>query len=342
MKTGIILTNKRNLENKKVKNWFLYINIAIIAIAFLFMLINLDIISVVHAQASESLPIVVFETYSALETSFLFLLLLLAILNILTIQFRYLKPLKSYIFSLVPFVAIMPIILLFFNPHTMILNPNGWPPTTFDRIELGGIIIVVLYSIFIAISIFQLYLERKIKSYLIILGSIIGGLLLSDLIHESGHAVITLLVGGQVEAFYPFPVLLGGEFNAGYVGFSNVPSNLIPLVLLGGEIFQWLSISSILIILYFKPKYRKNAFLLTLLFIGLLDFPLYSINNSFGIPHWFLVGSSQGDIILISRLTDFPMWAFNIIACGQLVITGLIIYKLILINRRKLINEEFS
>jgi hypothetical protein len=77
-----------------------------------------------------------------------------------------------------------------------------------------------------------------------------------------------------------------------------------------------------------------------LLFIGLLDFPLYAINNSFGLPHWFLVGSSQGDIILFSALTGFPMWAFIIIACGQLGIMVLIIYKLFILTKRKVILEE--
>ena len=341
MKKKIKSKELNMLVKVKYRNWFLFINFVIIAIAFVLILINLDIISVIHAKASEWLPVLVYETYSALETSFLYILIFLAILNILTIKIRYLRPLKSCIYSLTPFVAIIPILLLFFNPHPMILNPNGWPPTKFDSIELGGIFVVILFSSFIGISIFQLYLERKIKSYLIIVGSIIGGLLLADFIHEGGHAVIAILAGGKIEAFYPFPVLLGGEFNAGYVGFSNVPSNLTPLVLIGGEIFQWLNISVILVILHFKPKYRKNVFFLTLLFIGLLDFPLYTINNFFGLPHWFVVGSTQGDIILFSDLIGFPMWAFLIFACAQLAITGLIMYKLILINRREIINDEF-
>jgi len=336
------LTEVKNMEKENLKGIVQYFNMIILTLGFIFLLLNINMISVIHAKASEWLPVLVYETYSTLETSFLYLLILLAILNILSTKIRYFKPLKPYIISLTPIIAVISILLLFLNPHTMILNPKGWPPTLFDRIELGGIITIVLFSSFITVSIFQIYLEGIIKNYFLTVVMIIGGLLLSDFIHEGGHAIFALLSGGEIEEFYPFPVLLGGEFAAGYVGFSNVPSNLIPLVLLGGEIFQWITVSIILVILYFKPKYRKNVFILTLLFIGLLDFPLYVINNSMGLPHWFLVGSANGDIIIFSEITGFPLWAFIIIAFGQLLITGLILYQLIFKNRGNPIKEDFT
>ncbi len=330
------------MQEEKLKNLVLYCNLVILVFGITLLLLNINMISVIHAKASEWLPVLVYETYSTLETSFLYLLILLLIVNILFIKIRDLKPFKPYIISLTPIVAIISMLLLFLNPHTMILNPKGWPPTLFDRIELGGIITIILFCCFTVITIFQIYLEGIIKNYLKTVGLIIGALLLSDFAHESGHAIIAILASGEIEVFYPFPVLLGGEFNAGYVGFSNVSSNLIPLVILGGEIFQWIIVSIIIVILHFKPKYRKNIFILTLLFIGLLDFPLYVINNSMGLPHWFLVGSTNGDIMIFSALTNFPIWAFNIIAFGQLLITGLILYKLIFKNRRNPIKEDFT
>ncbi|MFX0001834.1 MAG: hypothetical protein ACFE9Q_11905 [Candidatus Hodarchaeota archaeon] len=327
------------MRKEKLKNFVIYFNIVILVFGIVFLLLNIDMISVVHAKAGELIPVEVYETYSTLETSLIYILILFTIVNMLSIKISYLKPLKPYIISLTPIVAILSILLFFLNPHTIILSPKGWPPTHFDYIEIGGTITIILFSGFIGLSIFQIYLEGIIKNYFITVGLILGGLLLSDFIHEGGHAIITLLAGGEINAFYPFPVLLGGEFAAGYVGFSNVPSNLTPLVTLGGEIFQWMVVSIILIILYFKPKYRKNVFILTLLFIGLLDFPLYVINNSIGLPHWFLVGGTYGDIMKFSDLTGFPMWAFIILACVQLVITGLIFYKLFK-NRIKGIKED--
>ena len=79
---------------------------------------------------------------------------------------------------------------------------------------------------------------------------------------------------------------------------------------------------------------------MTLLFIGLLDFPLYVINNSIGLPHWFLIGGINGDLIMFSTLTGFPLWILIILACSQLLITGLIFYKFFLKNRMKIAKED--
>ena len=135
-------------------------------------------------------------------------------------------------------------------------------------------------------------------------------------------------------------MLLGGEFTAGYVGFSNVPTNLIPLVILGGEIFQWISIGVILMFLYFKPKYRRNIFIITLLVIAFLDFPLYVINNLIGLPHWFFLGSTKGDLMIFSTLTGFPLWVLFILAIVQILLMAVIFYFLIFMNWKKLTTED--
>ncbi|NVM34259.1 MAG: hypothetical protein HWN81_01605 [Candidatus Lokiarchaeota archaeon] len=288
-----------------------------------------------HAKASESLPVEKFEIYSSLEVSIYYILVILTITNVLFVKIRKFEPFRQYIFSLTPLIGVVSIILLIFSPHSMILNPSGWPPTRLESIELVGIIAIILFSLFIINSIFQIYLEGFMKKYLITSGIIIGALILSDFIHESGHAITALLAGGEITEFYPFPVLLGGEFAAGYVTFSNVPSSLIPLILLGGEIFQWITICVLLIFFYINPKYRRNMFLIALLIIAFLDFPLYVINNSMGLPHWFLIGSTRGDIIIFSDLTNFPLWALILIGCVQLVIMILIFYILLFRNREK-------
>ena len=160
------------------------------------------------------------------------------------------------------------------------------------------------------------------------LGVIVGTLVLSEFIHETGHAFFVLISGGTITAFVPFPFIIGGQFTAGFVGYTNVSSNLEPLVLMGGEIFQWIAILFILARFYFNPKYRKNLFLLVLLLVALLDFPLYTINNSIGLPHWFLIGSTNGDVMRFSLLTGFPLWILIILSCVQLSITFLIFYRL--------------
>lgn len=327
---------------EKWKNLVIYFNISFLIFGIIFLLLNLSIISVTHAKASESLPVEKFETYSSLNISLFYILIFLLIVNLLSIKVHKLKAFRPYVFSFTPIIILISIFLLILSPHSMILNPSGWPPTRLDSIELGGVILLALVSLVLINTLFQLYLEGFMKKYLITLGMVVGALLFSDLIHESGHAILALLSGGEITEFYPFPVLLGGEFAAGYVGFSNVPSNLVPLVLLGGEIFQWITIGILLIFLYFKPKYRNNLFIATLLFIGLLDFPLYVINNSIGLPHWFFIGGINGDLIMFSILTGFPLWVLIILACVQLIITGLIFYKFFLKNRENTAREDFT
>lgn len=330
------------MERNSLKSLVIYINIAILVIVITLFVLGLEVIRVIHAQASEWLPVQVYETYSTTETSLLYVLILLIVGNLLSIKIRYLEQYKPYIIFLTPIISIILITILILNPHTIILKPNGWPPTQLDNIDPGGIITIILFSLTIVSSFLQIYLEGFMKTYVITLGIIIGALLLSDFIHESGHAISALLAGGEITKFYPFPVLLGGEFAAGYVTVSNVPSNLIPLVLLGGEIFQWITICLLLFFFHTKPKYRRNIFLNTLLIIAFLDYPLYVINNSIGLPHWFLIGGIKGDIILFSDLTNFPLWALIIIAFVQLGIMFLIFCILHFRSREKNSKEAFN
>jgi hypothetical protein len=170
--------------------------------------------------------------------------------------------------------------------------------------------------------------RKKLLKYMKLSVVIVGVLLLSEFIHETGHAFFVIVSGGNITAFFPFPIVIGGSFTAGFVGYTNVPFFLEPLVLMGGEIFQWVTILIILTLFYFHPKYQKSLFLLLLLLIALLDFPLYTINNSIGLPHWFVIGSNDGDVMRFSRLTGFPLWILIMFSCVQLSITYSIFIKL--------------
>ena len=66
-----------------------------------------------------------------------------------------------------------------------------------------------------------------------------------------------------------------------------------------------------------------------LLIIAIFDFPLYTITNSVGLPHWFLIGSSHGDILMFSTLSGFPLFILMIIAVLQLIMGVVLIYYLI-------------
>ncbi|MFX0082850.1 MAG: hypothetical protein ACFE94_13955 [Candidatus Hodarchaeota archaeon] len=316
---------------KELLKWIsFFLNLFILVVAFTLLLLNINTISVIHAQASESLPVLKYETYSSIEISIFYIIIMLVVTNIVFLQSSKLKRVRPYILSLTPIISIIYVILPIFNPHSIIINPTGWPPTKLDGLEIGAIFSILLFVLLIFNSILILYIEGFMKKYLYTLVVLIVALLISDFLHESGHAFFILISGGKITEFYPFPVLLGGEFNAGYVGFANVPSNLVPLIMLGGEIFQWLVICILTIVLFLKPQNRINFFITFLLIISFLDFPLYTINNSIGLPHWFLIGSTEGDIIKFSSLTGIPMWIMIILASIQLIIGALIIYFLII------------
>ncbi|MFX1327675.1 MAG: hypothetical protein ACFE91_05955 [Promethearchaeota archaeon] len=327
------------MERERLKRILLYSILVIMSFSIVILVLNVNFISVIYSW-SDSLPVLTTKTYSAIEVSLLFVIIILTIVNALSISFDTLKPVKPYIISFTPFISVILLILLIFNPHAIAINPKNRPPVQLDNIEIGGIFFMILSISFTACTFTLLYLEGYMKPYFLSICLVIGALLLSDFIHEGGHALIAIFSGGKVIEFYPFPVLLGGEFTAGYVGFSDVPTNLVPLVILGGEIFQWISIGLILTFLYFKPKYRKNIFILALLLIAFLDFPLYVINNLIGLPHWFFLGSTNGDLMIFSTLTGFPLWALFILALVQLLFFVVIFYFLIFRNWKKLTTED--
>jgi uncharacterized membrane protein YdcZ (DUF606 family) len=197
-------------------------------------------------------------------------------------------------------------------------------------------------------TLYTIYKEKFMKRYLQYVGLFFAVWLVSTFIHENGHAFFVVVSGGEVTKYAPLPFL---DFDnlAGYVAWRYVPSELIPLVMMGGEIFQWISIPIMLAIIKFK-RWNKwiTLFLVLTVIVAWLDFPLYSINNTFGIPHWFLIGGSSGDIIKFTNITGFPLLIMNLFALLQLSIGIIIIYFKIFRNREKIlqifkegaINEE--
>ncbi|MFX0104760.1 MAG: hypothetical protein ACFE75_04665, partial [Candidatus Hodarchaeota archaeon] len=307
-------------RNKKMI-LIIYAIIATIAIAFLFF--NLDIFYVSHAS-SGMLPIITYETYSSIETSFLFILIALIGISsyvYLTKRLQRLESLRILFISLLSLISIIFLLLLAVNPHFLIILPRGNAPTRIIEIFPGLIIIIILFIAFFVNTLYIIQKEGYLSKYFIALALFVGALLMSHAIHESGHALFTVLSGGQVIEFYPLPIFQDGYLRTGYVSYQNVPSFLIPLVYLGGEILQWVMIPIILVIL-FRVRIPRiiTVFLTFLLAISWLDFPLYVINNSLGLPHWFVIGCAHGDVIQFTILTAFPLWAMLIFAFLQLAV----------------------
>lgn len=325
----------KRIKDSIIKKVIISIYALIIILSIILLILNLDVFYVSHAS-SGMIPVIIYETYSSLETSLFYILIALVVINsyfFLTKALKRLKFLRILIISLSTIISIIFLLLLLVNPHFLIINPTGNAPTRIINIFPGLIIIIILFIAFFLNTLFIIQQEGYLSKYAIALTLFIVALLTSHAIHESGHALFAILSGGEVIEFYPFPIFKDGQLRTGYVSYQNVPPFLVPLVTLGGEILQWITI---LIILYILLKIRTpriiTVFLTFLLAISWLDFPLYVINNSLGLPHWFVIGCAHGDVIQFTIQTGFPLWAMLIFASLQLLIGILILYFKVLKN----------
>jgi len=304
--------------------------LAILSISVVFLFLNIDVLSVMHQKSSGGLPVVVYDTYSSIETILYYLIIILCLINSLFLLYNKLERYSRFPIILTPIISFSVLLLFITYPHLLIINPSGQPPTSLESIQLGGFLIIGLTISLMINSFFILSQKGLLKSFFIGIFMLIVSLIVSHFIHETGHAFFVLISGGNITNYYPFPIFLNGQLRTGFVTFVNVPTNFIPLVLLGGEIFQWILIILItFILLRFKLKKPVKLFLTFLLLLSFLDFPLYAINNAVGLPHWFIIGSTEGDIINFTTLTNFPLWGMIIIACFQLCLGIFIFYRYI-------------
>lgn len=312
---------------RKISN-IIFLIILLISLIILFL--NVNVLTVMHQKSSGGLPIVVYETYSSIETILFYLIIILCLIDTFFILNKKLERYSIFPIVFTPVINFSAILLFITYPHLLIINPSGQPPTSLESIHLGGFLIIGLSIALIINSFLILYQKGFLKNYFIGIVILIFSLLVGHFIHETGHAIFVLISGGSIINYYPFPIFLDGQLTTGYVTFINVPTNLVPLVLLGGEIFQWILIILVTFIIS-KIKLRKTIklFLTILLLISWLDFPLYVINNALGLPHWFIIGSTEGDIINFTNLTNFPLWGMIIMACFQLCLGIFIFYKYI-------------
>jgi len=311
-------------------------------IIFLFSLIllsiNLDFFYIKHSS-SGWLPVITYELYQITEVLLYYLLLGLSLIFFLIILAE-IKTITHLIISVFPIITLISIIAILIQPQLIIINPKGSSPTYIEAMKIGGYLYIIIAVIFIIFTLYTIYKEKYLKKYLQYLTLLVGALFLSSFIHENGHAFFVLISGGRITEYAPFPLL---DLNnlAGYINYEGVPSNIIPLVTIGGEIFQWSSIILIGITLYYtRPNKWINTFLTLVMIIAWLDFPLYAINNAIGLPHWFIFGSSSGDIIILSDLLGIDILVFIFLAIIQLVLGLIIIYFKIIKPYFRLRNEN--
>jgi hypothetical protein len=315
------------IENDMIKKLIFYLYLTLFALIIIALIIDPSVIKVIHSRSGQNLPVISEETYSFQDLSLSYILGVLIICNLILMKIEGYKRLRNIIVPLTILATLILVSLLFINPHILILFPSGFPPTQLENILIGGFLIVAISTVFVINSILLIYQEAYFRPYIIPLLTIPLAVLLAGFIHETGHLLFGILSGGVVKAYFPLPTIRDGEFILGLVIIDGIPTALQPLFLLGGEILQWITIALILILSYKIPHLKHNIFLSFLLMICWLDFPLYTINNYFGIPHWFIAGETEGDIIILASLVGIDYWVFILFAIGQLVVGSIIVFK---------------
>jgi hypothetical protein len=149
------------LGRKKLTAYIFYSNITTIALVITLFLFNFKAITVIHAWASPSIPVFKYETYSSLETLSLYIISVLTSINILSMKVQKLSRTRHFTSVFTSIVSFIFILVTLINPHVIIINPTGLPPTQLDVLEIGGIISIVLYANLTINTITILWIERN-------------------------------------------------------------------------------------------------------------------------------------------------------------------------------------
>ena len=152
------------------KFFFLFSYVVIFLMGIVLLLLNIDLISVIHASESEWLPVIKYETYSSLDTIFIYVFIGLVVIDVICISIAKLMRIMPIIITLSLITSIIFIFAQFINPHLLIINPTGLPTTQLDVIEVGGIFSVILSILFVLITGMALWFNKDTKLFLRIRG----------------------------------------------------------------------------------------------------------------------------------------------------------------------------
>jgi len=155
--------------------------------------------------------------------------------------------------------------------------------------------------------------------------------LLMDLVHEFGHALWGIAVGGElaylkITYFEIYPNLaLTATFVLGHVEVGGLRTTFAQgLFLLGGSvttnILAWFLG---LFLLRVHIGYRKQVALKTLGLFGILDLPLYVLLPQIGLQHWILLGGNIPEPLIGAR--DLGMVDLAFYAVAVLTTLGLLL-----------------
>jgi hypothetical protein len=151
------------MDREKWRIFIFIFYIITIVFGLVLIILNIEMISVVHAKESEWIPVIKYETYSSLEVFFLYFVISLAVINMIFINIKRLFKIIPFINVLSLLVAIVFILLFFLNPHILIINPTGLPPTRLDAIEIGGILSIIIFIILILNLVMNLLITKYIQ-----------------------------------------------------------------------------------------------------------------------------------------------------------------------------------
>jgi hypothetical protein len=142
--------------------------------------------------------------------------------------------------------------------------------------------------------------------------------LVMDLVHELGHAIWAVALGGRLTymkiaylEIYP-KLALTPDFALGYVKVEGLATEVAHgLFLLGGSVTSntvaWLLA---LILLRMRLGSAVRVVLRVLGFFGLLDLPFYVLLPQIGLRHWFFLGGEMPEPLMGARSIGIPGPAF--------------------------------
>lgn len=167
----------------------------------------------------------------------------------------------------------------------------------------------------------RLKVDAKGRTLLLLLVLFLPLGLVMDLVHESGHALWGIAVGGkltymQIACFEIYPNLaVTQQFFLGRTQVTGLPSEFAyGLFLLGGSmttnIIAWLLG---LILVRTRLGHRTRLALKVLGLFGLLDLPFYVVFPQIGLLHWIFLGGDSPEPLLGARKIGVPDSAFYIV-----------------------------
>ena len=179
--------------------------------------------------------------------------------------------------------------------------------------------LVFLIVFFTTVKLLKIQISFKYGQLLSLLLFFIPLSFVMACIHEFGHAVWGILVGGtatsiQVAYLKLYQVIqLTPHFAVGSVSIEGISGFEYDLSLVGGSITTNIVAWLLPLTLHRVPLSINTQHLLQILgLFGLLDLPFYVFFPKIGLRHWIVIGGNQPEPLLGARLMGIPDPVFYI------------------------------